>query len=123
MISDEYKKVDIGNIGGGVVKELFKRELDKICENIDDVNTNAKDTRVITLKISIKPSEDRSTADVSVKAMSSLAGVVAHSSTIHLPRVHGNKRTAFIHDVNQVEFDLNQVTDISSKKTTGGDND
>ena len=64
MISNEYKKVEIDNIGGGVVKELFKRELLKVCENIDDVNTNAKDARVITLKISLKPSEDRTTADV-----------------------------------------------------------
>ena len=121
MISNEYKKVGIENIGGGVLKELFERELEKVCENIDDINTNAKDTRVITLKISIKPSEDRSTGDISVKAASSLAGVKAHCSTIHLPKL-GEKRTAYIHDVKQGEFDLTQPTPITTK-TNGGDSD
>jgi len=122
MISDEYKKVGVENIGGGVIKELFKRELDRVCENIDDINCNAKDTRVITLKIAIKPSEDRTTADVSVKAMSNLACVKAHSSTIHLPKLNGNKRDAYIHDVHQGELDLDSPTPIHRHhQTTIGD--
>jgi len=116
VLSDQYKKVSVENIGGGVLKELFKRELDKVCENIDDINTNAKDARVITLKISLKPSEDRTTADVSVKAISSLAGVKAHSSTIHLPKISGNKRSAFIHDVHQEQFDLSSITPINGQE-------
>lgn len=120
MISDEYKKVTVANIGGGVIDELFKRELQKVCENIDDINTNAKDTRIITIKVSIKPTEDRTTADVSVKATASLAGVKAHSSTIHLPKINGKNRQPFIHDVHQTEFNMDQVTPING---TGGDND
>jgi hypothetical protein len=55
----------------GAYVELFDEALRKIYANIDDVNTEPKAARSITLKLSIKPSADRKTLtivpDISVK--------------------------------------------------------
>ena len=49
------KKVDLNTVGGGAAPELFMRELEKIAENITDLNTDASATRKITMTFVFKP--------------------------------------------------------------------
>lgn len=58
--------VSIGTIAGGAISELFDRELERIVENILDLNTEATAIREIDIKVKIKPDENRNFGAVSV---------------------------------------------------------
>ena len=51
--------------GGGAVERLH-RAIDEALENILDPNTAAKKTRTVTLKMTIKPNEQRNMGEVTV---------------------------------------------------------
>jgi len=53
------EKVSLKNLAKGAAIERFDLELKKIITNILDVNTDADAVREITLKVKLKPSEDR----------------------------------------------------------------
>lgn len=86
----ELKQVTIETIGGGVIPELFERELEAVLENIDDPNTDPKQARKITIEITFSPHESREMTAVTVKCNSKTAGVKPHSTVLHL--VRQNKR-------------------------------
>ena len=65
--------VTISTIGGGVVNELFDREIARVAENILDLNADATAVRKINIKIVIKPDEKRNFGNVSILATSDLA--------------------------------------------------
>lgn len=53
------EKLSLVNLGGGAAVEMFDEALEKVLENILDPNTEAKTKRVITLKMTISPAENR----------------------------------------------------------------
>ena len=59
---------------GGVV-EMFDDELEKVAANILDPNTSETATRVVTIKVSIKPDVNRSMAATAVSVVAKLAPV------------------------------------------------
>ena len=74
----------INDLSTGVVDEQFKREWEKILQNIADPSTEAKKKRKFTLEIEITPNEDRSLAAVAIKSKSSLAPVKSDDSMIFM---------------------------------------
>ena len=62
------------NIGGGAAVELFGIDLKKVLKDILDVNTDPKAERAITLKVAIKPDENRDLGTISISCKSKLAG-------------------------------------------------
>ena len=99
--------LNIGNINGGAVPEVFARLNAQIMENIRDVNTSATATREITLKLQYKPSPDRKTALIIVKPVVKLAPATIDPSTIHISKVNG-KPVGFIHDPAQDELQFSK---------------
>lgn len=51
--------INIGNICDGAAVEAFEMKLRECLENICDLNTPATASRTITLKVKLKPREDR----------------------------------------------------------------
>jgi hypothetical protein len=49
-------ELNIGNVCGGAVSELFEHEVARIMKNIGDVNTNPEEKRSLTLEFKFKPS-------------------------------------------------------------------
>lgn len=88
------------NIGNGSALEIFDHNLQKVIENIADVNTDPEATRTITLKITLKPFPDRSGATAKVDARSTLAPVKAVESSIFLSRTNGEVK-AYPRDTRQ----------------------
>lgn len=68
---------------GGLVERL-NEEIQKAVANCLDVNTEAKKTRTVTLKIKIKPDKTRSFADVSVETSSTLCPPEAINTSIYM---------------------------------------
>lgn len=77
-------------LGKGAGKEKFDEELDKVLKNIQDTNTNWKDRREITLKVTVIPSSDeRREAKVVIEASSKLAKPKPFVSTLVLGALDG----------------------------------
>ncbi len=75
---------------GGAVLEALDIEVQKVLENIADPNTEAKKVREISLKIQVKPNEQRNMADVMVKTDCKLAPAAPIETSIIMER-KGNK--------------------------------
>jgi hypothetical protein len=75
-------ELNIGNICGGAVPEVFDREVKYILENIADLNTKAEAKRQIVLTFDFKPGPDRKSAIVSFQCRSKVVGVKPMAGTV-----------------------------------------
>lgn len=64
--------LSIPNLCNGGLVERLHGELRRAVENILDPNTEAKKSRTVTLKITIKPNEHRNMAEVTVSTTANL---------------------------------------------------
>jgi hypothetical protein len=101
--SGSYKLVSLENLNGGQIGALFDRELAIVLENIADENTAAKAKRDITIKIAIKPEDDRGSAVIEVSAKSSLASVKP-SKSFAVFAFDGGSVTAYQSDPKQLNL-------------------
>jgi len=69
----EQPVVSLENLGRGAAVEQFDDALQKVLININDPNTPAKANRQVTLKVTIKPSENRDIANVAIEVTPKLA--------------------------------------------------
>lgn len=65
--------IDLSSVADGAAQELFNYELRKVLVNINDPNTDALAARSVTIKLTIKPDENREVLATHVEASSSLA--------------------------------------------------
>jgi len=76
--------VNLANMDGGAADELFAAQLQKVIENIKDVNTKADAKRTIILKVELTPGSDRETASVKYSAESKLAPPYTRETRFYL---------------------------------------
>lgn len=88
-MEEETMPLTLDNIGEGVAGELFQRELDKVLDNILDINTDPKKVRSITLKITIRPNEDRNLGNIYVEAASNIVPNNGYASQVFMGRDKG----------------------------------
>jgi len=60
------QKITLQTMAAGALEELFERELDRISTDILDLNTEATAVREITIKIKVKPDENRNFGSVGI---------------------------------------------------------
>lgn len=84
-------EIKLESLADGSISERFKQELDKVLANIADPNTTAKTVRKITVSLSIKPNENRETAEVSIQATSTLAPAKEVMTTFIMDRDNDGK--------------------------------
>ena len=82
------EKVSLDTIGQGAAVERFNLALQEVFNNIQDANTSPKAAREVTLKLKIKPDENREIGDVSVEIVSKLASVMPFIVRFFLGRDH-----------------------------------
>ena len=67
------------------LEEIYKKELERIIENINDLSTDAKGVRKLNLSISFTPrSEDRDYIDIKVTGKSTLTPIKTQQDTAFL---------------------------------------
>lgn len=81
--------VTLVSIGQGALVELFDIELERVLKNIADPNTDARSTRVITLKVTIKPDEERTMGSVGLSATSKVASSKPTATVVYMGRKQG----------------------------------
>ncbi|EIE3860326.1 hypothetical protein LDE17_000344 [Staphylococcus pseudintermedius] len=67
--------VKLSELGQGALQELFESELEKVIENINDINTDPTKKRKITMTIDIKSDEYREIIFAHVKVKSNLVSM------------------------------------------------
>lgn len=105
-MAGQYEDVTLSNINKGAAEELFQAELERVIENIGDVNTEPDAVRKILVEIAIKPNKDRDLAAVAVSCKSKLAPMRPHGHFMQLV-FDGEKIHAQTTNVTQQEFDYN----------------
>ena len=83
------EQVSLDTLGFGAAAEMFQAELEKLVFNIADPNTKPELKRNITLKLVVKPTEDRSMCAVEIHCDSKLAPVLPFESTMFVGVEHG----------------------------------
>ena len=108
-IKRNKETMSLENIGEGAAVERFGIELDKVIENILDINTEAEVVREITLSVKIKPTEDRDMIAFGIQARSKLAPLKAFVSKAI---VNPDGKAQELIRPKQPDLPLNNVTSI-----------
>ena len=77
--------VTLANLARGAAVERFDDAFGKICENILDPNTDTQ-IREITLKVKIKPNENRDFCEATIKCEAKMAGATAVTTQFFIGR-------------------------------------
>ena len=80
----EQQYVSLENLGHGAAAEMFQNELSRVIANISDPNTKPDEARGLTLKLTIKPSKDRTLCAVSIACVPKLAPVQAFETQMFI---------------------------------------
>ena len=95
--------LNIGNVCGGAVPELFEHEIQKMLKNVADVNTDPEAKRSITFEFTFKPAPDRKSAVVKLVCKAKHAGVNAVAGSVFMSQAHGEV-AAFTEDPRQTSL-------------------
>ncbi len=77
-------QVALSTLAGGAVAERFEDALDEVIKNIQDVNTEPKVKRKITLEVTIAPDDKRDYGVVEVVVKTKLAALKSVGTAFHL---------------------------------------
>lgn len=115
-MENELKPVSLRTLAGGAVDEIFKHELNKVIENITDLNTEPDKKRKITLEVAITPTKDREMGVVSITCKSNLVSIKPVETTIFIGKDNGMP-VAYQKNPNEPEFSFkDQVVSIEGGK-------
>lgn len=107
--------LNIGNICGGAVPELFEREVQQLMKNVGDLNTDPEAKRSITFEFHFKPSPDRKSAVVKLTCKAKHAGVNSVAGSVFMTTAHGQV-LAFTEDPRQSRLFAAQPDATPSKQ-------
>lgn len=77
-------ELNVSTLSGGALVERIQDEISKTIANITDPNTPAKKARTVTMKMTIKPNEQRNMAEVSVSTSSTLCAPTPIETDIYI---------------------------------------
>ncbi|OPY14678.1 MAG: hypothetical protein A4E69_01061 [Syntrophus sp. PtaB.Bin138] len=117
---DENDFVSLLNLGHGAAIERFDYEFQRAVANCLDPNTSGG-VRTITLKVKLKPNEQRTSGSVSVDCSSTLAAVKPFTTEVFIAQGAG-RAVAVEHNPHQLQMDLQPgKPQLVSDRAMGGD--
>ena len=85
-MTEQLFNFDLSKIADGGAQEKFTAELEKVADNILDLNTEAKTKRKVNLELTFIPNDKRDAVSVEVNIKSKLAPQVGVSTTMLVGR-------------------------------------
>jgi len=82
----DVKQLSLANIGNGAAVALFDEQLQKVLDNIKDLDTPAEAVREVAIVVKIKPNINRNMADIAYVADCKLARRSPLASNILIDR-------------------------------------
>lgn len=77
-----HKHIDLNNFAEGALLERVNMEIEKVLENIQDLNTDATKKRKVTITLDIEPNDRRELANVVSFVKSTLVPTTAVSASL-----------------------------------------
>lgn len=114
----DHEQVTLATLRGGAAVEMFDAELQRVLDNIMDPNTTHA-VREVTLKVKIKPDNDRGVGAVEIAVSAKLAAAVPATSRFYLGKDRG-KAVAFEYNPAQLKLDMDQRNAPGVKGVVGG---
>ena len=87
MITNE-NTMDLTNIGNGAAVELFKIQLQKVLNNILDINT-VEGAREINLKFKLSPNDRRDEIGIEISCASKIGAIVGFKTAATIEKIAG----------------------------------
>ncbi len=109
-MTGEMERTSLANLLGGAAIERFDDELRAVLENCLDPNTG-EGARTITLKVKLKPTEDRTRAYVLLTCTSSLVAPAGVASLVYLGKDRGEP-VAYEYNPEQLKLNLAKKTPV-----------
>ena len=91
---NDMKQLTLASVADGAAEELFARALKRTLDNLDDLNTDWKTKRTITLTITLATDESRRKDTATIACKTKLAEVKPVVADVFVRRVKG-ELTAF----------------------------
>ena len=102
------------NLGAGAAEEKFEESLKRVLTNILDPNTNPKMAREIILRVKVKPSEDRTDAEVIITCDVKLAQDKPFPTRIFIGKNANGRPEAHEINANQMQLFPKQTKPVVS---------
>lgn len=83
------KNFTLSTIKDNGLEEVFQVELEKVLENIGDLNTKAVKERTIDIKLKFKPTNDRDDIRISFEVKSKLAPYEEQTTSVYIGKEDG----------------------------------
>jgi hypothetical protein len=110
-MEEERERLTLATINDGALLEQFDRALDRVVDNVSDINTTTK-ARKIKLVVKVVPSEDRAFLEVDGEVKTEVAGQDPVKTTAVLSYDNRGRAVAFNRKKRQTEIPFN-VTRIN----------
>jgi len=85
----DLQEVTLETVAQGAAPERFQHEWNRLLENIQDPNTGPEVVREVTIKVKVKPSGDRDSAQVALEVKSKLAPPAPVGDLIYMGKKDG----------------------------------
>ena len=85
------RPVTLAALADGAAEELWQAALERVLENIEDVNTDYRAKRGITLTFAFAADEERSLGDITITCATKLAGVKGVKAVVSFGRHEGTR--------------------------------
>lgn len=85
----KYEKVSLETICDGAAAEVFAKCLGEVMQNIHDPNTDPDQARAIALVFKLKPSNDRTMAEISFSCQAKVMPIRTVKGSIIMARENG----------------------------------
>lgn len=100
------EQVSLSTLASGAAVERFDHELQRVIDNIADYNTDPKAVREVSLKVKIRPNDDRSFSVVEIIATSKIAPIKPETTSLYL---NGSHATEFNPRQEKIHFERKEV--------------
>ena len=95
-MKDKTIKIDLSKIANTALQEKVDKELEKVLENILDLNTEAKATRKVTIILTMSTDDERTVVKTGMEVKSTLAPQKGVATTVIVGRddtgkIHANE--------------------------------
>jgi hypothetical protein len=109
-----FKEISLETIADGKAIAQFNFELDRALENCRDIATDPTAQREVILKVKIKPSADRSKADINFQASSKICPDAAGTDQVFF-----SSKGAYVSSARQLTLDEQGDNKVEELDTTG----
>ncbi len=117
-MTPEEGMVSLSTLGRGAAIERFDDEFKRVLENILDPNT-ADGPRSLSLKVTISPNDERTSANLAISVSSSVRGPKAVPTMIFIGKDRGQP-VAFEHNPEQLKLSLGRKTPVVGLASNDG---